>query len=134
MTDSTQQQFLRFAAIGAAAFIVDTAALYLVRGSLGLYAGRIVSFLIAVTFTWAMNRRYTFRNAVYEPPIRQWFRFSAANGIGAAVNYATYAVLVTFVPAVAAMPVLGVAAGSIIGLGFNFIASKSWVFRRAPHP
>lgn len=129
MTQSTTQQFLRFAVIGTFAFVVDTAVLYLVREFLGLYAGRLLSFLVAVTFTWAMNRRFTFRDAADEPRLRQWFRFATANGIGAAVNYATYATLVAVVPAVAAMPVLGVAAGSIMGLGFNFTASKSWVFR-----
>lgn len=58
-------------------------------------------------------------------------RFVAANGVGALVNYGTYAALVALVPFVAARPVLGVAVGSVAGLVFNFTFSKLWVFHSA---
>jgi putative flippase GtrA len=120
---------LRFAVIGTAAFLVDTAVLYLVRDAVGLYAGRVISFFVAVTFTWALNRRFTFPEVPGAPALRQWLQFVGANGIGAAVNYAVYAVLVTFVPFIAIHPVIAVGAGALSGLGFNFTASKRWVFR-----
>ncbi len=54
-------QFLRFAVIGTAAFVVDTAVLYCALwAGLGLYSGRAVSYLVAATFTWYGNRRITF--------------------------------------------------------------------------
>ena len=128
-----EQQLLRFAAIGTLAFLVDTAALYFALGVLGLdkYAGRILSFLTAATFTWAMNRRFTFPEARGAPMARQWLEFLAANGVGGLVNYGVYALLVTYVDRVAAYPVLGVAAGSLAGMSFNFGASRGWVFRRS---
>lgn len=129
MPSSTSQQFLKFAVIGAAAFVVDAAVLYLVRGTLGLYTGRLVSFIVAVTFTWVLNRQFTFPQAAGAPPFRQWAQFVGANGIGAVVNYVVYAGLVTFVPLVETHPVIGVGAGAVMGLGFNFAASKGWVFR-----
>jgi len=124
-------QFLRFSLVGVGGLIVDTAALYAAMGllGLGLYAGRVVSYLTAATFTWAVNRHFTFKQAEAASPLRQWVKFLAANGIGAAVNYAVYAALVTFVPLAAAYPALGIAAGSIAGLAFNFTASKKWVFK-----
>ena len=127
-----EQQLLRFAVIGTLAFAVDTTTLYLGRGvlGLGLYSGRIVSFLVAATFTWAMNRRFTFPEARDAPMARQWLEFVSANGVGGLVNYGVYALLVTYVELVAAWPVLGVAAGSLAGLSFNFGASRGWVFRR----
>ncbi len=125
-----RRELFRFALIGAAGFGVDTAALYAALGlGLGLYTGRIVSYLVAATFTWAMNRRYTFTRAVPSDPFEQWLKFLAANAVGALVNYGTYAALVTFVAGVRDWPVLGVAAGSIAGLGFNFTVSRGWVFR-----
>lgn len=127
---AASRQFLRFAVIGAAAFLVDAAALYLVRGTLGLYAGRVLSFFVAVSFTWALNRRFTFAGAAAAPWLRQWLQFVGANGIGAVVNFAVYAMLVTVVPCIATHPVIAVGAGSLSGLGFNFTASKHWVFRR----
>jgi putative flippase GtrA len=75
-----------------------------------------------------MNRRFTFAGADPRRGAAQWGRFVAANGVGALVNYGTYAALVALVPLVAARPVLGVAAGSVAGLVFNFTLSKLWVF------
>jgi putative flippase GtrA len=40
-----------------------------------------------------------------------------------------YAALVTLWPLAAAYPVIGIAAGSLSGMTFNFIASKRWVFK-----
>jgi putative flippase GtrA len=128
----TSRQLLRFAVIGAVAFVVDASVLLVARDvvGLGLYLGRLCSFLIAATFTWALNRRFTFADED-TPRVSQWGRFLAANAVGGVVNYAVYAVLVTLVPVVSAYPVLGVAAGSLAGLLFNFTASKKWVFRKA---
>ncbi len=130
MSPETTKQFLRFGIVGVGGLIVDTAVLYTALYGLGfgLYAGRVVSYLAAATFTWACNRRFTFTHADPAPAFVQWLKFLLANGIGAVVNYATYAALVTWVPLVAEYPVIGVAAGSIAGLAFNFTASKRWVF------
>jgi putative flippase GtrA len=126
----TLRQFIRFGLIGTAGFVVDSATLYGAMHLFGLdrYTGRLLSWFVAATFTWVMNRRFTFLDR--RPPFRQWLAFLAANAIGGAINYTVYAALVTFVPAVAETPILGVAAGSIAGLFFNFTASKLVVFRR----
>ncbi|MBL8643556.1 MAG: GtrA family protein [Rhodospirillaceae bacterium] len=127
----TAKQFLSFGAVGVGGLIVDTAVLYVCLYGLGLgfYGGRVVSYLAAATFTWAMNRRFTFTAAQNGPAFRQWLTFLAANGIGAVVNYGTYAALIAWVALVREHPALGVAAGSIAGLAFNFTASKRWVFK-----
>lgn len=129
--NGTPGQFLRFAAVGTAGFVVDAAVLTFAMSALGLglYGGRVVSYLAAATFTWAANRRFTFAGADRAHPVVQWLKFLLANAMGAAVNYGTYAVLVTWLPLATRHPVLGVAAGSIAGLVVNFAASKRWVFR-----
>ena len=78
--------------------------------------------------TWILNRHFTFRQTP-ESPLRQWVRFMGANGLGFAVNYATYFVLITVFAMVRANPILGVGAGAIAGLMFNFTINKFWVFR-----
>ena len=61
-------QFLRFGLVGTAGFVVDAAALTAAMAlGLGPYGGRVVSYLAAVTFTWAMNRRFTFAGAESAP-------------------------------------------------------------------
>lgn len=124
------QDFLRFGVVGVAGFVVDAGVLYgmLALGA-GLYGGRAVSYLAAATATWALNRAWTFRGRGAGPVHRQWALFLVVNLLGFALNYGTYAVLVTFVPFVAAHPVLGVAAGAIAGMFTNFALSRRLVFR-----
>lgn len=128
---SARQEFLRFTLVGAAGFVVDAGTLLLATGAFGLgpYLGRVFSYLCAATLTWTFNRRFTFA-ARKRAPVPEWFRFLGANAIGGAVNYGVYAAIVAFSAVGAAWPVLGVAAGSVAGLVFNFGVSKFWVFRR----
>jgi putative flippase GtrA len=126
------RELTRFAAIGALAFLVDTAVLYaaLRIPGVGLYTGRLISWTAAATFTWALNRRFTFAGARTEPPLAQWLRYLGANAVGGVANYATYALLVSAVPLFARYPVLAVGAGSVAGLLLNFTLSRRFVFRR----
>jgi putative flippase GtrA len=123
-------EFLRFGVVGTIGFVVDTAVLYagLALG-LGLYGGRAVSYLVAATTTWALNRLWTFRGRGNGPVHRQWALFLLVNLLGFAMNYGTYAGLIAFVPMVAAHPVLGVAAGALAGMFGNFVLSRQLVFR-----
>jgi putative flippase GtrA len=129
----TLVQFLRFGVVGTVGFLVDTAVLYagLALG-LGLYSARAVSYVAAATGNWALNRAWTFRGQGGGPAIRQWLVFLAVNLVGFACNYGTYAALVSTVTFIAQHPVIGVAAGSVAGLGGNFLLSRRFVFGGAP--
>ena len=48
---------------------------------------------------------------------------------GFTLNYGMYALLIATVPLVRAYPPLGVAAGSLAGLFFNFFLSRRIVFK-----
>ena len=121
-------QFLRFGVVGACGFLVDTATVYALRGSLGLYGAGMVSYLLAATSNWALNRMWTFRGQGSGPAHRQWARFMVANLAGFVLNRGTYAALVTWVPLCASQPVFAVAAGSIAGMFVNFGLSRRVVF------
>ena len=126
-----RRQFTRFAMVGVLGFTVDASVLYLcLHGhGFGLYSGRLVSYLLAASTTWYLNRTLTF--ADHSPPAGQWARFVATNAVGGLVNYGSYSVIVTLLPAGTLVPLLGVAVGAIAGLGFNFTASRRLVFRPA---
>lgn len=123
-------EFFRFGVVGTIGFVVDTAVLYagLAVGA-GLYLGRAISYVVAATTTWALNRAWTFRGRGGGPVHRQWALFVVVNLGGFVLNYGTYALLVTFVPAAAAHPVIGVAAGAVAGMFANFFLSRQFVFR-----
>jgi putative flippase GtrA len=128
----SSRQFLRFALVGAAGFGVDAGSLYLaVRElGLGLYLGRLMSYLAAATFTWALNRRYTFHAQRDHIRSREWVRYLAANTAGGLLNYGVYALLISSVESAERWPVIAVAAGSTAGLFANFVLSRRLVFTR----
>lgn len=133
------KQFVRFAAVGVGGLFVDIAALWAALHLVGLnlYSGRLFSYLIAATFTWACNRSLTFASTGADGPIRQWARFIFFNAIGGIVNFTVYVLVAIKLreaydwtsQLAAVLPYLGVACGSVSGLAFNFLTSKFFVFR-----
>lgn len=129
MTDTgAAGQFVRFVVIGALGFVVDVAVLYgaLALGA-GWIAGRALSFLAAASFTWAVNRRYTF--AATASRWREWGRYLASMAAGMLVNFLVYALVLWLLPAAWWTPGLAVGCGSAAGLGVNFVSAKLFVFK-----
>jgi putative flippase GtrA len=128
-TGTAFQQLLSFTIVGAAGFLVDAGTLCSVlRTGVGLYFGRVVSYLCAVTFTWAMNRRFTFKRRAGLTSFAEWRRFTLSQLAGASVNLGSYATLVHFSRFCAAHPVVAVGAGSLGGLLVNFLVARRYVF------
>jgi putative flippase GtrA len=128
---AARSQFLRFTLIGAVGFLVDAGALYLAMAWLGAghYSGRVVSYAVAASSTWALNRRFTFHAQRSKNWLAEWARFFTTNAAGGIANYVVYATLVASWPLVREWPILGVAAGSIAGLIINFNLGRRVVFR-----
>jgi putative flippase GtrA len=125
-------RFLRFCAVGTLAYLVDAGVLTALVSGAGLdpYAARVVSFLTAASFTWWLNRHWTFE--VKRAPTRaEWLTYVTLMLIGAAVNYGTYAAAIMWWPLAREHLWLGVALGSVAGLGVNFLSS-SRLFGRTP--
>jgi putative flippase GtrA len=124
-------RFVRFCIVGALGFFVDAGVLQaLVSGAAANpYAARLVSFLAAATATWWLNRRYTFK-VTHRATRSEWARYVALMVLGAVVNYGAFAIAITWWELARAQPWIGVAIGSIAGLGINFLTSHRLVFRR----
>ena len=122
------RQFLRFACVGAITYFVDagvlTAVLAVAPGR--FYLGRVISYLAAASFAWALNRRFTF--GASGSRWREWLRYLLANLSGGLVNYAVYAELIASSSFCRLYPMLPVALGSLAGLMLNFAASRWFVF------
>jgi putative flippase GtrA len=125
----TLVQFLMFGSVGTVGFLADTATVYTLRNSLGLYGAGAVAYGVGATVTWILNRLWTFRGRGSAPAYRQWARFLLVNLGGFVLNRGTYVALVTFVPLCAAEPVLAVGAGAVAGMFLNFSLSRTMVFR-----
>ena len=127
------RQFRMFALVGVAGFVVDVTALYSAALVLNWYAARLVSFFLAASVTWYLNRISTFRQG---RPLQQspnawrteFGRYVIMVSAGALLNYAIYAGIVHWSNHFAA-PFLGVASGSLGGMMLNFVNVRRWVFR-----
>jgi len=119
-----------FGAIGTVGFVVDAGVLtWLVRTQgWGLYESRALSFGLAVTATWYLNRRYTFRRRTGDDRAQEYGRYLAVQILGSLINLAAYMAVIAALPALAAYPVLPLAAGSALAMIFNFAASRGFVF------
>jgi putative flippase GtrA len=124
-------QFLKFGIVGVIGFIVDVAMLKFCMHVLGMgyYAGRLVSFPIAASVTWICNRLFTFRGKGRGHAGVQWVKFLIVCIGGFILNYGAYAALIATSPLIRDYPSLGVAAGSLAGMFFNFFAARTVVFK-----
>lgn len=126
---ATLVQFVKFGAVGLTGLAIDTATVYALRDSMGLYAAGLVAYVVAASGNWLLNRVWTFRGQGAGPAHHQWGRFMLANLVGFALNRGTYALLVTFMAAAADQPVIATSAGAIAGMFVNFYLSRRLVFR-----
>ncbi|HEV7456237.1 MAG TPA: GtrA family protein [Roseococcus sp.] len=124
-------QFLRFGVVGTLGFLLDYAVLSAaVALGTGPYWGRVISYVVAATGVYALNRAWTFRDRRGGGGIgQQWGLYLALNLVGFAVNYGTYAAITAWTEIGAQHLVLGVAAGSIAGMFVNFALNRQIVFR-----
>src|SRR5262249_19543864 len=127
---SRMTQFLCFALVGVAGFVVDWLCLtFFLWTGIGFFVGRGFSYFCAATVTWALNRRLTFQSTDVAL-VRQWGKFLSANAAGGITNYLISVTLMITLPhLIDHYPILAVAAGSLSGLVMNFCLSKRFVFR-----
>jgi putative flippase GtrA len=123
------QQFLRFGTVGAMGFVVDFATVSLLKGEVGPFWAGYMAFPVAATFTWLVNRMWTFRGQGSGPVHRQWAKFLATNAVGFVLNRGTYTLMILFVPFAAAHLIVALFAGTLAGMFVNFHLSRSVVFK-----
>lgn len=131
--------FLRFAGVGSTMALIDAVGLYALHAGVGInvYGARVVSFLVAMTAGYFLNRHFTFR---FRPRLvglgTELTRFYAVHASGGLINYGTF-VGVLFAGRIAGvdgaaaywLPLLGVWLGGVAGMCFNFVFASKLVFR-----
>jgi putative flippase GtrA len=120
-------EFLRFCGVGVIGFVVDSAVLYGSAPYLGWLFARLVSFLVAASVTWYLNRRLTFiseaKDAAGSAMSMQYAKYLASMALGGVLNLTVYALTIATWKFYAA-PILGVALGSCAGLALNFVIAR----------
>lgn len=130
MTDALSRQVWRFGIVGVLGFAVDALVLTWLVWVVdwGVYASRWLSFALAVTVTWGLNRRFTFSKQVSRNRSREYGRYFAVQGLGALINLGVYAGVLTAWPMLAAWPVVPLAVGSGVAMLFNFVGARYFAY------
>jgi putative flippase GtrA len=89
---------------------------------------RTVSFPLAVTLTWLLNRVWTFDDGRGRIARAQYLRYGLVQITGFAINYAVFAVLVLHGGPWREQPIFALAVGAGIAMVTTFAASKRLVF------
>jgi putative flippase GtrA len=123
-----------FVVVGAIGFLIDAGILTLLMTGFELdhYSARAISFTVAVTFTWYMNRRWVFEKSTASMSGREYSSYIVVQVIGALINLSVFVAVIEIVPSLTNIPVIPLAVGAIAALLFNFSASSRFVFPEPP--
>jgi putative flippase GtrA len=142
------QQFGKFVLVGIMNTLVDLIILNLEMAVTGIVLGagysaeKAISFLFAVTFSYVINKHWTFQDKSKEGEGRKMSQFFAVSLVGMLINVIVATVVVTYLQ----IPInnilhlsfltpklwgtIGALGGTAIGLIWNFVGYKFWVFKK----
>ena len=125
-------RFPRFLGVGALGFLVDGGifAIAMEGLMLGPITARVLSFLAAASFTWVLNRRFTFPDRASSRPAAELGRYTLSSLAAGAVNLMAYTAIILILGSARPIPYLALAAGVGAGLMLNFALYDRVVFRR----
>ena len=131
-TSEPGRQVPRFLQVGAIGFLIDAGVLGGLVYALGLppVPARGVSFAATIVVTFVLNARYTFSASIRAS---NKGRYVAIQLIGAALNFASYTLLVGLGP-MGDWPVAALVVGSALSSAHNFFMMRRFVFVAAVEP
>ena len=120
-------EFARFVLVGGTGFLVDGGVLtWLLEQQWSLGSARLVSFALAVSWTYVLNRTITFklRRACARVEQGTALGYFMVQCCGASANYGVFLVVLILQPELRAFAWLPLAIGSVFGLAVNYTGSK----------
>jgi len=142
------EQFAKFFLVGIMNTGVDLIILNILIAISGIAVGvgysaqKALSFLAAVTFSYFINKHWTFQDKSKEGESKKMSQFFAVSFVGMLINVSVASVVVNFLQTpinnILNLPMLtptlwatfGALCGTAIGLFWNFIGYKLWVFKK----
>ncbi len=122
-----------FVATGVVGFVVDAGVMSALVEALDWHPvkSRLVSFPLAVTTTWLLNRRFAFRARATTNKSREYVGYVVIQVLGALLNVGVFLACLRWLPSLQATPVIPLAIGSLAGLFFNFALLRLVVYRES---
>jgi len=125
--------FFKFIIVGAIGFIVDGSLLLMLSHlGLSLTISRLLSFSIAVSCTWALNKKWTFDSedeSTTKSNIKRKILYIAFQCVGAAINFFVFVFLTKKIVLMQSNPLMPFTMASGLAMVFNYSTSKFIVFK-----
>jgi putative flippase GtrA len=122
-----------FVTAGATGFCVDGLVLSALVNVFAWspYLARVLSYSIAITATWYLNRHLTFRDRSAARRVgAEYLRYVAVQIVGAAVNYGTFAAIVALFELASRWPIIALVAASLIAMVVTYVGMQRFAFPR----
>lgn len=138
------QQFGKFFLVGIMNTLIDLIVLNISTLSSGITEGsgyaiqKGFSFIAAVTFSYFVNKNWTFQDKSTENSGRKFSQFFFISIIGMIINVSAATAAITYIKPLLNLTFLsdqlwvsiGALCGTAIGLLWNFLGYKLWVFKK----
>ena len=123
------KEFIKFCFVGVTNLAVDIVVYWFLTRALDLYYfyAAVVSFCVAVTWSFLVNRRWTFRHRGSDLG-GQYLKFFVANVISMIINLSLFYIFVDYL---LVHDLLSKVVVAVIVVFFNFSINKFWTFRPA---
>jgi putative flippase GtrA len=128
-----KSRIVYFLAAGSTGFVIDATILTALVSLAGWspYAARIVSFSVAVTATWYINRRFTFGDRPAQHIGHEYLKYLLVQGVGVAINYGVFSAVVFASAYAARLPVLALIPASLLAMFATYLGMHRFAFPRA---
>lgn len=140
---SRTAQFLRFATVGAKVSVIDIGGTYLLPWLLDMsvYVARVISLGSAILAGYLLNRYFTFMRDQRGGFYRQMAGHVGVHVTGGLINYALFSGVMLLAAILdpnsgdrLLLPLLAIFIGGLVGMLFNYLASRHLVFTRRETP
>ncbi|MGC9452398.1 MAG: GtrA family protein [Oceanipulchritudo sp.] len=135
-------QFMRFSTVAVKVSLIDAGILYLLTYLVGfnVYFARVLSLSSAIVVGYLLHRYFTFGGFQRGCFYRQMAGHLGVHLTGGTINYLVFSALITLghralenKVLLSVLPLVCLWVGGVAGLTFNFICSKTFVFRARKH-
>ncbi|AQQ08900.1 Undecaprenyl-phosphate 4-deoxy-4-formamido-L-arabinose transferase [Sedimentisphaera cyanobacteriorum] len=123
-------KFFQFCIVGATGAVVDLSSYNIFMSFMPIEIARIIAIIIAMTWNFEMNRRFTFSYGKHRHWLKQYFGFVCCCSIGAVVNWSVSMSLSRNFEFWSEQLTLAAAAGILCGTVFNFLLNRFWVYKK----
>jgi putative flippase GtrA len=123
--------FMKYIVVGGVGFGIDGGVMMALHVQLSCspMAARLVSFPVAVSVTWFLNRHWTFKRGSVLASARRYGPYLFVQIIGALINLGVFAAAVGWSDFLGYYPLSALAIAALPVLAFTYFASKCLIFR-----